>query len=745
MRVSPPGRRSAAARTWSIVAVIGALVGGLIGGQSAWAETDALAEPAVTGSISGVVTADEGASTAGVRVVAYRQAVEMGGIWWWHGSAVVGADGAYLVADLPDGDYRIEFATDFASASLLSEWWDDAADEWLAQPVTVSGGQAVEGISASLAGAASISGVVTDEAGAPVPGVSVRARTAETMDDGASVTDAAGRYQIQGLRAGSYLVEFTPGTTSGPVAGEWWDDASVAAEATPVSVPAGADAPGIDAVLASAGSIDGIVSDATGAPVPNVMVGLYQPTTDGVSGWMTSISTDDAGAYTLGGLAAGEYKVQFSTSGPLLGEWYEDAAAAASADAVRVGAAQSTRVDAQLERGASISGIVRDEAGAPVGNSTVIIEPVSGAGYPTMASTSPDGSYSIVGLTAGEYRVQFTTEWASTSVVGEWWDDAKTEGSARLISLDQGQEAADISAVLSPGGRIAGVVRDGSDNPILGATVSLRDADGAWLRDAWTGTDGAYSFQGLDAGTYGLLFTYVDEHGTLSEWWDNAPDAASADTLEVAAGETVDGVDVVLSADDGSVPETHSASLSGVVRDASGRPLDGVTVSIDGGASVGASTDANGVWRIPALPAGEYVVTFSTEVDGELVTQWWGGGADYHSANPIRLLNGEQRIGIDAVFPDSALPVLDSSLPVITGQPRVGKTLKAHARDWTYGTRFTYQWFADGAPIAQATGASLVLTPQFAGVRLTVSVTGTLAAYRSGTETSEATAVVTAR
>jgi 5-hydroxyisourate hydrolase-like protein (transthyretin family) len=752
MTVPSPRRRSApgVARTWSIVALTGALVAGLIGGQPAWGvESDPPPEPAASGSISGVVTTEAGEPAADVQVVAHRYRSDWS-TWMWETSAPAGADGTYSLAGLRDGEYRIEFQTGYASASLTPEWWEDAADVWSATTLTVSGGTVITGISASLSAGATISGTVTDESGAPVPGVSVRAiDPAFGTWSGYTNTDAAGAYELTGLKAGGYAIEFAPLGVSGPVAGEWWDDAASRADAEVVTVSSGGSVWGIDAVLAGAGSISGVVTDTTGAPAPNAYIGVYRASSDGIGDWAGSAATDASGAYSVTGLAVGEYKVQFSTWGSLLGEWYDDAADVWSATPVTVEAGSTTSVDGELTVGATIAGVVTDEAGQPVGNVAVWARPTAGDGtrFPTGVSTSPDGTYSLSGLAPGDYRVQFETDQAATNVAGEWWNDAKTEAAADVLTLGEGESVAGVSPVLSPGAGISGVVRDGSGAPLTDAQVSLHAVDGTWLANAWTAPDGSYRFQGLDTGSYRLEFrTQVGERSFLSEWWNNAPDLASADDLVTVAGTTAEGIDAVLSVEDGSVLETNSASLSGVVTDATGNPLEGVSVSVDAGTwGDGAHTDASGAWSMTALPAGSYRVSFSAELDGALVTEWWENAADSDSATPIRLVNAEQRTGIDAVLGSAALPVLDSSIPKVTGQLRVGAAVKAHPRGWTEGTQFAFQWLADGEPIANETGASLELTPDLAGARLTVVVTGSLPGYQSVMQTSVPTGPVATR
>ena len=67
--------------------------------------------------------------------------------------------------------YTVEFQD--SSGANLNEWFDDAADQGSATAIEVAAGAGVTGVDASLAMAASISGVVTDAAGAPLQGISV--------------------------------------------------------------------------------------------------------------------------------------------------------------------------------------------------------------------------------------------------------------------------------------------------------------------------------------------------------------------------------------------------------------------------------------------------------------------------------------------------------------------------------------------------------------------------------------------
>lgn len=84
-------------------------------------------------------------------------------------------------------------------------------------------------------------------------------------------------------------------------------------------------------------------------------------------------------------------------------------------------------------------------------------------------------------------------------------------------------------------------------------------------------------------------------------------------------------------------------------------------------------------------------------------------------------------------------------LPLIEGTPEVDQTLVADGGRWSPRAQTrTFQWKADGQPVAGATGRRLTLTSDLVDKVMTVSVTATHGAYRTLTATSAGTARVTA-
>jgi subtilisin family serine protease len=80
--------------------------------------------------------------------------------------------------------------------------------------------------------------------------------------------------------------------------------------------------------------------------------------------------------------------------------------------------------------------------------------------------------------------------------------------------------------------------------------------------------------------------------------------------------------------------------------------------------------------------------------------------------------------------------------PTMSGSVRVGATLQARSgTGWPSGTRFTYQWKANGTAISGATGFAYKPTTSMRGKRLTVTITANRQGYKSVTKTVGGTTV----
>ena len=131
------------------------------------------------------------------------------------GSDLTDANGDYDVTGLVDGTYRVEFQDD--SRTHVREWYADAATLTLADDVVVGKSQTVADIDADLVAAGRIGGTVTGPDGLPVAQVMVTPYwlvggtwefVGEDLIDLFIYSDSSGRYEVKGLPAGVYRLEF---------------------------------------------------------------------------------------------------------------------------------------------------------------------------------------------------------------------------------------------------------------------------------------------------------------------------------------------------------------------------------------------------------------------------------------------------------------------------------------------------------------------------------------------------------
>jgi 5-hydroxyisourate hydrolase-like protein (transthyretin family) len=285
-------RWSSGAGRWAFAAMVGCIV--LL----------ALAPSALaagTGKIEGTVTESAHKALANVSVTVYGSGEEV------EGSASTNVNGEYTVSGLSEGEYKVGFSD---QPTYVNQYYDKQASFASAGFVSVIQGNTTAGIGAEMQQPGRIAGRVTNTAGTPVAGVEVEAygTGVEFESVKTAFTDANGEYTIEGLPEGEYKVGFFPSESE--YLNQYYNGQVSLPNANPVLVAAGNTAMGIDAALVEGGKISGTVTDAyTHIGLGKIRVFAYIPSGEfGVGG----ASTNASGQYTITGLPAGVYKVEFS-------------------------------------------------------------------------------------------------------------------------------------------------------------------------------------------------------------------------------------------------------------------------------------------------------------------------------------------------------------------------------------------------------------------------------------------------
>ncbi|MBA3392872.1 MAG: carboxypeptidase regulatory-like domain-containing protein [Deltaproteobacteria bacterium] len=267
--------------------------------------------------------------------------------------------------------------------------------------------------------------------------------------------------------------------------------------------------------------------------------------------------------------------------------------ASAGSAAVAPSTAARTRPDPRTLARGTIAGTITDEAKAPVAGARVCAD---GASHeldgellrdPTCTATDVAGAYTIENLWPARYTVSASGKPFRPDVHHPGGDRHET-----ALPLAAGERKTGIDITLRAGGvELNGVVSDITGGPIAEARVTTRG-------NMWTGVRGS-------------ALTETDANGKFSMW------VAPGDLSVSATAEGyADGGEWTKAPGTVEILLTPESSLAGTVIDAaSGAPVPGARVEIDGDSGGGDSTftNAEGAFRIARLTPGRYVATARTD------------------------------------------------------------------------------------------------------------------------------------
>ncbi|GGD08731.1 carboxypeptidase-like regulatory domain-containing protein [Nocardioides daphniae] len=722
---------------------------------------------AVAGQITGRVTSADDPES--LEVVAHRLVQDEDGPWWSEDAyASVDETGAYTLGGLPTGQYRIEF---YSYGDSVGEFYDDVPTLEEARTISVTAGSTVSGINASLEVGGVVTGRITVPVGTDTDDLAARLYQWDASDPEdpywrrtkTAWVDESGTYRASGLRAGAYRVELSD--DSGALEPVWFRDASTVEAAQDVVVAHGRETTGIDATLKPWATLSGVVTGPVGEDVGGVEVQVWEHgATPAQDAWWDPVghaTTQEDGSFTVTGLRAGTYAVEFRTNGRLAGEWYQDAADRASAAAVRVAAHTAvTGIRATLDLGSTVRGRVTS-ASSPVGDVRVSVlqerrwDDFSEWERVSSSYVGQDGSYEVGGLRAGTYKVAFEDQ--EGDLLDEYYDDAPTIAQAKDVVVGTRTTVQGINADLARASTISGTVRGTFDVDGL-EVVALRLVDGEW-EWAWSASvreDGTYTIGRLAAGTYRVLFRDWTS-GNVSTYYGGALDVESARDVRVGVEQALTGIDATL------VP---GGKVKGSVTVPDGVRVTGVSVTAyrkvgsEWRADVRAGVNADGTYEVKGLASGTYRIGFE-HGDDAVVDEFYDNAATVEQAKDVVVADRATVSGIAAALsttpptgpkPEDPKPqdpapapkvIKLVKAPKLSGTAKVGKTLKVSKGTWKPGqVTVKYQWFVKQGKrwvvVKKATRPSLKLTRTMKGkqvrVRLTVSAKG----YRTLVHTTKA-------
>jgi hypothetical protein len=262
---------------------------------------------AATGSIGGTVTDEAHAGIGGLFICATSHDL-MGPF-----GACDFTDGVghYTIVGLEPGIYVVNFRDESLIRNYVTEFYDDKETRADATTINLESGAAITGIDAELAEGGQIAGTVTDAVThQPIEDIWVCAPNVAPLEEiNCDRTDSEGKYAVNSLGTGQYLVEFFAEGEPNYIA-EYYPGVASSSEASQVPVTAGAITSGVDVAMHEGIQITGQLTEAgTGDPIKWVPV-CALPAGNETERICDSSELD--GTYSIAGLPLGSYVVSFA-------------------------------------------------------------------------------------------------------------------------------------------------------------------------------------------------------------------------------------------------------------------------------------------------------------------------------------------------------------------------------------------------------------------------------------------------
>jgi protocatechuate 3,4-dioxygenase beta subunit len=547
---------------------------------------------APTSTLAGrVVDAADGKALAGVRIVARGPGGEL--------LARSSKDGRYSIRGLSPEAYRVSAEDDRFVA------WSRTVRLAAGQP----GAQDVP-----LVRAAALVGRVVDEEGRPIEGALVTVSRGGENVFRAFVRSLGGEGVVRTGRDGSFrAARLAPGEGQRlDVRHDEYEERALGG----LSLTPGGTRSGLVVVLRRGLSVRGVVKDEEDRPLAGAEVTLSSARTlrAGRGGVQMSFvgpgnqlrrETGADGRFEFRGLKAGDYTVSARRPG----------FSRASVDPVKVAEGRTGELlELTLKPGATISGVLRDKAGAGASGWSVSARAAeAGAGMPfgpdairSEEPTGPDGVFLLEGLATGAtYDLQvmgpagFGPRKAGVVAPAEGLELTVTGAGqirGRVVDADSGRAIPDFQVRYQPDaqGGMRFVMRAGPGR-----------GRGAYEKQPFHAEDGSFVLEDVPAGRWTV------------EAFAPGYQAGSASAVSVAEGEAAEGVEVRLS---------KGGVISGrVLESRTGRPILDATVraEVSGGeprpgmirmgeeGDDEAATDGDGRYEITGLAPGTWTVTAS--------------------------------------------------------------------------------------------------------------------------------------
>jgi hypothetical protein len=724
------------------------------------------------GSISGKLVDGAGNTLAYCRMQAYTDTGVLVGreTQSWN-------DGTFTIGGLTTGVYKIRvFASRYSSCDGGTQYLTNGnGGATTTDPAGAIGVSVTRGVDHPLASnvvytiGGRISGHVTLPADARYRDRFVVARN---LANGAIIRSAVasqddGSYTIRGLPTGSYRVTFARLSGIALSQTEFFNNHPESAglgSANAVPVTQGTTRAAVDAALAKGGSISGHLADGSGNNLAGCYVQAFTPDGSLVT---RAAYTDAGGAFTVGGLTTGSYKLRVVNPKKRHGHHTSpvpdspcDRAPQYYHGTAQLGAGPATAIPVTVGSNHAMGNLVYQLGGIITGHVDLPANPQRSDGIVVVrkfhshqarsARVDDDGNYTVHGLGAGSYRVTFARVSGFAVAAAEFYNNHRESAgvaSANLVDVASG-ETKTANAALAEGGHITGTLTDGNGK-VLHCLVQAFTTDGSRVtRSAVSlaSANGAFDIGGLTTGRYYVRVVPMPSYGCHSGrqflTGNGGPLTMTAPGtgVMVAQGSTTTVTQ--------PLRYTRTERLRNLVAPSiSGSTVVGSVLTASPGTWSQPGVSFAYQWRsdginIPGAMQRTLALT-AAQLGRHITVLVTAKKAGFIRRSKISLAVGPVTVAtvVTPPPPPPAVPLAFSLAHKASfkGSAKVGQVLKAVAGATTPGaTTVTYQWLLNGKAIKKAKKSKYKLTKSAVGKKISLQITYVKAGYTALVSVSRA-------
>jgi protocatechuate 3,4-dioxygenase beta subunit len=290
----------------------------------------------------------------------------------------------------------------------------------------------------------------------------------------------------------------------------------------------------------------------------------------------------------------------------------------------------------------TIQGKVENVSGEGLYDTYVFPRPIGHGWYPTSAYCGLNGNYYIGRVRSdGVGGRSYSLLASNPGFVGYYYSQALSSYDATPLVLTPGVNQSDIDFVLHSGATISGRVVNALDEPITSGSITADRLDEP--RDSYYRSLNSNGEYRLGELPFGSYRIYCYASGYVTEYWNDHFERSNADLITLATGEAREDIDFQL---------VRGGTLAGTVRDASGAAYPDITVYAlmknDSSGIVPSDYTSTGSYLIESLRAGQYYI-FAKKSGVPAI--FHPSDFSINSASLVDLAAGESKTGLDITIP----------------------------------------------------------------------------------------------